>query len=238
MNTLRDIGLTENEDKIYLMLLKLGPCKVSKLSKETQIVRTSLYDILNSLIEKGIVTEHLENSIKIFTAAEPESLVEIYEEKLNRLKENIPKLDELKYSFKESYVESFKGKKGVLAILSDILKTGKDFLIYGNYTWSKKTFKHIPSQFALGRISKKINAKVLVDNATEPFRQRNDYRSLTELRYHPEMLKTKTITFIYDDKVSIFTQGNDIYGIIIKNKDISDMHKVMFEKYWKEAKTT
>ena len=50
---LQKIGLNPNEIKIYLVLLRLGQGLAGEISKESQINRTTTYDSIERLIEKG-----------------------------------------------------------------------------------------------------------------------------------------------------------------------------------------
>ena len=54
--TLERIGLSPNEVKIYLTLLRLGASKAGKIAKEAQVDRSATYDSLKRLLEKGIIS--------------------------------------------------------------------------------------------------------------------------------------------------------------------------------------
>ena len=89
---LNDIGLTENEVKIYLTLLKAGAVTAYELSQKSGIYRVHVYDKLEQLINKGLVTYVYEGSKKYFKAASPEKLKQYLEDKekeLNIQKEQI-----------------------------------------------------------------------------------------------------------------------------------------------------
>ena len=52
-NLLRDIGLTDNEIKIYLTLLKLGISTSSKIVENANTSSGKIYETLNKLFNKG-----------------------------------------------------------------------------------------------------------------------------------------------------------------------------------------
>ncbi|MGB9914780.1 MAG: TrmB family transcriptional regulator [Candidatus Bathyarchaeales archaeon] len=56
---LRDIGLTNNQAKVYLALLDAGPSKVSDITNATGITRPNLYPILEKLQRFGIIEKIL-----------------------------------------------------------------------------------------------------------------------------------------------------------------------------------
>ena len=53
---LREIGLTDNEIRIYIELLKQGEALASELANRTKVNRTLTYQILNKLIEWGLIS--------------------------------------------------------------------------------------------------------------------------------------------------------------------------------------
>ena len=55
-NLLVDIGLKAKEADVYIAILSLGQGTASKIAKKARIVRTTAYDILSSLFNKGLVT--------------------------------------------------------------------------------------------------------------------------------------------------------------------------------------
>ena len=52
---LQRIGLTENESRIYLVLIKMGPIKASETSFFGQVPRTKTYGTIKELERKGLV---------------------------------------------------------------------------------------------------------------------------------------------------------------------------------------
>src|SRR4030042_4275062 len=73
-------GLTRNEAKVYLELLKSEELTANELSKKISTDRTLTYTLLNNLIEKGLVSYIIKQNKKFFKGKKPENL-------LNPLKE-------------------------------------------------------------------------------------------------------------------------------------------------------
>src|SRR3989339_40224 len=68
---LKEFGLTETEEKVYLSLLKQGTSLASDIIKKTQLHRTTIYDVLERLISKGFVSYIIQNKIKYYSATNP-----------------------------------------------------------------------------------------------------------------------------------------------------------------------
>ena len=99
-NTLTQIGLSDKEAKVYIALLELEYTTVQWIAKKTDLNRTTIYDILESLKQKGLVSFYIKNKIKYFVAAPPEKIADILEEKIEReqrlfrnLKDMLPELN-------------------------------------------------------------------------------------------------------------------------------------------------
>ena len=131
-STLEEIGLTKNEIKIYLALLELGLTTSGAIIKKTGIHTSKVYDGLERLSEKGLVTHIIKANTKHFKAVSPDRLLDFLENKKKRLEqqENEIKniLPELKLKQQlvgdETEAEIFKGWKGmdtVYRILRDAL---------------------------------------------------------------------------------------------------------------------
>ena len=83
-------GLSENESKVYLFLLRQGSSKVNEIYEGTKIQRTFVYEILRNLLEKGLVSYVVKSGIKYFEASNPDKLKEIIEEKKILLDKILP----------------------------------------------------------------------------------------------------------------------------------------------------
>ena len=61
---LTSLGLSKNEAKVYLALLDLGSATAGKIAEKSKVHRTNVYDALERLIEKGVVTYIFKKDIK------------------------------------------------------------------------------------------------------------------------------------------------------------------------------
>ncbi|MDO8628390.1 MAG: helix-turn-helix domain-containing protein, partial [Nanoarchaeota archaeon] len=84
---LRELGLSDNEIKIYLHLLKAGVVTAYDISQKTGIYRVHVYDKLEKLMDKGFVTSLYQGPKKFFQAASPEKIQHYIDEKKKRLEE-------------------------------------------------------------------------------------------------------------------------------------------------------
>ena len=78
---LQHLGLTGIEARIYYAIVELGSVMAGDISIKTGIHRRSVYDAVQRLIEKGMISYIKMNNRKYFQAVHPKKLAEIMEEK-------------------------------------------------------------------------------------------------------------------------------------------------------------
>ena len=111
---LQNYGLEEKEAKVYLALLKIGETTATRISEETDLDRTLMYQITNKLIEKGLVAYIIKNNVKYFSAADPEILIKNLKEKELDLKKALPNLKEIQKTIQKGIkIEIYRGRKGI-----------------------------------------------------------------------------------------------------------------------------
>ena len=86
--TLEKIGLTKNESIVYLTLVKSGSIKTAEILKKSGLNSGRIYDTLESLKHKGLVSESSINGVKHFTASPPDQLKDYFQQRLNQLNKN------------------------------------------------------------------------------------------------------------------------------------------------------
>jgi sugar-specific transcriptional regulator TrmB len=125
-----DVGLTNNESELYLILLNLKEAKAYDISKQTSISRSHVYDSINSLLAKGLVNYIFKNKKRYYKITNPENLINILQEKeesiIKQKKHLAEKIKEIskKKEIITSEVEVYEGIEGVKYILNDIINDG------------------------------------------------------------------------------------------------------------------
>ncbi|MBU0930129.1 MAG: hypothetical protein KJ623_03580, partial [Nanoarchaeota archaeon] len=167
-NLLKEVGLTEIEIKVYLMLLKEGSSLAGEIVRKTGIHRRSIYDSIERLIEKGLVSYIKTNNRKYFEAVDPSRLLEILKEKEDNLKSIIPELEDFKKIPKEKKETLFfRGKQALKSVFDDQLKEGKEILIFGDTINVNEILKYYFFKFDKERVRKKIPIRMIFDESAK-----------------------------------------------------------------------
>ena len=234
---LKEYGLSDKEIQTYLALLPLGSVNLQEVAKRLNFPRTTTYNTLNYLVNKGLVSKILKQGITFFTAIEPEKFLDKLDEKKRLIESILPKLKDLKENEKQpSNVQIYEGFKGIFTILSDIFKVKQQVYYFGGYKKSLDILKHLPDQARFMRIDRNIPAKIIIDPTEEPSFHTKKYKKLTELRFLSSLEDFPAMIFIYGNKVAMYVLKGDLIGVIIENKEFSEAMKMIFEMYWSQAK--
>ena len=230
---LKELGLTDSESKIYSSILKLGTCTVKNISKECGFHRTNIYDILEQLKEKGLVSYFKEGKTTKYKASDPRNLYAYLEEKKELLDSIFPEIEKLhSQSSEEIQVEVHKGAEGMKNVFRDILKEGKEgkpFYAFGVKGQFREQIPVYAKQWM--RDAKRINLKYY-----GIYTDRKKALDWGEIRFVSPELSSPVATFIYGDKININIWEPSMVAITIKSKLVAQMYKQHFDLLWKIAK--
>ena len=104
---LRDFGLTTNQAKVYLALVRLGYASVGRIAKESMVRREDVYRILPKLQKMGLVEKLLGKPVKIRATPVDEALSVLIKHEEETVQE---RLEEFRTK-KEVFLKRFKKNK-------------------------------------------------------------------------------------------------------------------------------
>jgi len=244
---LEKVGLNKREIKVYLALLKLGTTTSKAIIEKTSFHRQIVYDVLETLIEKGLVSFVIESNRKHFKASDPNQFINFFNKKQQEIenqkkefKNIVPELEKLRNKVSEIQEATvFRGVKGIKTLLNDMLNSKEVFTI-GSSDLEAEAFKYhlefnIP-QFHKIREQKKIFFKVLLSEEWKPRVRELNKMKYTESKALPKEFTSNFSINIYENKVSMILWGSQPFGILVKSQEISDAQRKYFNILWKIGK--
>ena len=232
---LRNAGLTDLEIQVYLTIIDLGSCLAGEITRKTGIHRRTVYDAIERLIEKGLISYIKTNNRKYFEAYPPAKLLEILKEKETILEEAIPELEK-RFEFSKEKKETlfFRGRQALKTIFDDQISEGKEVLVIASSIDVDKILEYYFPKFNSQRKEKNIRMKMLF---SESLRNNKIIKRipLAEIRYLPRH-ESNVSTNIYGGKVSIITWGENPTAILIKEKAIAEAYRTYFGFLWQISK--
>jgi HTH-type transcriptional regulator, sugar sensing transcriptional regulator len=246
---LEEIGLSNSEKKVYLALLELGDSTRGDLVNKSGVSGSKIYDLLEKLQNKGLVSVYIENKIKHFKPTNPSQILNYLEEKKKKFvnierqtKQLIPSLLASYNSSKEEQeIEIVKGLRGLEVIFReqvDALKPGEvNYVIGGTKGTGEEIIEAFFQKIHLMREKKKIKTKMLYnisqkESVKELYSSKQFPHSETRFIQHTSPVSIN----IYHDKVFIIIFGKEITAVYIKSKDVANSFLEYFNLMWKLAK--
>lgn len=242
--TLQHLGYSEKESRIYLALLELGTSPASTIARFIWENRVTVYSVLKLLVKKGLILESHKNTVQVYTAMNPEILIEQERTRYEQLKSSLPDLLSLMNPHakkpKVAFYEWLDGMKNLLRELILEFKRSPNVEIHG----------------FLGAKSMDPSFEQFLKNSLEVEKQKpketpthvilvgdHDY---WYANYCREKYVTKTVEeltfpmeheiFVYGDKVVILMyHSEELSGVIIESHSLAEGIRSMFELVWKYA---
>ncbi len=243
--TLVQTGLTSDQAGVYETLVKTGPLPASLIPRRggLQISRPLVYKVLEQLMTEGLVEKKEEpQKVAIFAAAHPLKLKELIEKRLGRAKQADIALsgivDKLTGDFNlaggKPGIRFFEDKEGVREVMNDALTSKTDIYSYVDIDAVEREIPEISRDFAKARRKLGLRKKNIgVDTPENRKAIENYFADVTEERLIPWPTQSfGTVMQIYDGKVSYFTLGDRMIGVVIADKHIYEMHRSLFEFTW------
>jgi len=240
---LENIGFTEGEEKAYFALLKLGSSSTGRIAKESGVSRSKLYEILEKLAKKGVVSHFKRNGVSYFRAAPPERILEYLKEKeqsMQKQMESFEKMIPLFDSFigeKETAMEAevYEGMEGIKNVRENALKNMKpgDIIYYfGNSASGHEHVLGYWDYWNKRRIQKKIEAHIIYNQDAKSFGERRKKMKYTKIKYLPKKGDTHAWVEIYGDVAVIAIKHKTPMSIVINNKFVAESFKNYFKNLW------
>lgn len=245
ISLIEQAGLTKNEALVYVALLKRGKSTSGEVINEASVSSGKIYETLEKLIKKGLVTYIVVNGVKQFLANHPKTLLEYVDEQeafLKKRKEDVkrllPELELLKEKdYDKENVDIIKGFRGIKSVVYDALENGENILVMGLRSGKDVKFNNFWKQWHRRRVELDKHAKVLFSDKKTPYW--NFFKRLKHTEVREFLKASPAATLIIDNHCFLFTyEGNEFTCIHIISKAVSDSYKGFFEGLWNVAETT
>lgn len=230
LEKLKELGLTSAESLIYYTVLKLGKATVKEIAKDSGFHRTNIYDILEKLKEKGLITFYKEGKTMCYGVSDPHNLYELLQEKKESLDSFFPEINGLYNQKSEDIkVEVYKGKEGMKAVFRDTSRIGKPIYAFGAKGQFRKVMPIYAKQVLREWKKRRIKFYGIYTEKYPP-------SYYTKIKYVPKEMGNPVTILVYGNCTSIQIWEPSMLGIIIRSKLVAHMYKKHFDLLWKIAK--
>jgi len=242
--TITKAGFSENESAVFISLLQLGRGTVSQITRKAGLNRTTGYDILDSLVSKGLVSVSGKEPKQEYLAESPDHLVSILEKQvkevekiISEVKKIIPELKSIHNVAGRPKVRFYEGTEGLKDVYEDTLTSHEQIRAYANVNEMHQALVGYFPKYYERRAEKRISIRAIIpDSPIGKHRASKDNEEMRESVLVPvEEYNFSPEINIYDNKVMVASWREKL-GIIIESVEIADAMKKIYELAWIGAK--
>jgi len=235
----RELGFTEREVKVYLALLDLGSTTVGPITFNTKLQAAKVYETLEKLKEKGLVSFVVVSKTKYFQASDPQEILHLLDDRKRRFKEILEELRLRRQEHAPNQVavvhEGFKAFKALFNRIADELHKGDS---YWAFAFKEEYYTPAASLF-LRNFHKMLEEKKIDDRAIAHYGVKKNIRKAFEGNKNIKLKFTRNDTplgvIILKNKVITLVWGERPTAIEITSEQIYGQYKKFFLELWKMA---
>ncbi|MBI4844835.1 MAG: TrmB family transcriptional regulator [Nitrospirae bacterium] len=131
INSLIKLGVTENEAKAYVALIKENPASAYEISKISGIPSSKIYEVISKLESRGMVQSiHGESKRRLFIPAPPGEFIDFFRSTLNENLEAVSsELKEIKTGADTGYTWHIKKYENLILRSKRMLNTARESIL-------------------------------------------------------------------------------------------------------------
>ncbi len=239
---LKVLGITEEEILIYLNAFETQASTVLEYAQNTGIPRTTVYLLVESLLEKGLLKEEIEGKRKKYIPASPEELVILVKKKEEVYKNTAKILDKELSQIKALYnrnqgrpVLSVKqGTKGVKELFNEALQS-EAICMHFMSNIGRQILGDIGEDFFESCLKKMIKTKQIIKNTPQNYTFKAEVETdRNKVILLDQQYSSEVDHIIYDETVAYITyKVNEPYIVLIADPQIAYFEKIKFNILWK-----
>ncbi len=236
LSYLLQLGFSEKEAQVYITLFKRGALAISTLAKITGLKRTSLYDIVNGLLQKKYVIPIKQGMHTFYAVDDIQKIVLDQKDKITLAESFVALLKENAVSTDGLQVNYYRGKEAYNEMYDDILRQ-RPAEILGTMNMDDFLSAIDPlheEQWTSARVKNKINARLILQSTQlAKAMKKEDKKLLREIK----LITDKQFFFnanclMYSEYITYFSAQGGIVGIRIHHPEFYRMQKQLFEMVW------
>lgn len=231
-----ELGLSKREAKAYLSLLELGSTTVSHIVRKTGIPSSKIYEVLERLQKKGLVSYVLIRGVRHYQASDPKIILQHLDERREKIRKVLPMLIAKQKLAEKQSVELYEGQKAVFTMFANLIRDGRRKELYLIFSIGEE-FKNpkIHRFFKILSLRRKVRGLDVRLLRTEKNRPKWKKRHRKVKIRYTKFDFPQGIT-IFRDTVIILAWEEIPYAIRIDSKIFADQFRNFFLQLWKSVK--
>ena len=245
ISILKELGLTDGEIKVYDALLELNSSSTGEISRKSGVHTSKVYPILDRLIQKGLASFIYKGKIRMYQVTPPKNLLDIIEhkkrdleEKENKIRELVSKMEIKREDEKRQWAAVFEGKEGIrnlFEIMLDEWQDGEDYLVFApGEEFMDEDLNKFFKKHHLKRIEKGIIVKVIALKSQEEY-YKKEYENIPGFEFRFTKNSIPAAINIVHNKVSTIIWSKPPNAFVIDSEIAARKYRIFFNTLWNDS---
>ncbi len=235
------LGFEREIAAIYLSLYANGPQAISALSRSSNVERTRVYRLIDTLLSSNLIEVEASNRRGVIKAAPIANLritINQREQELKNLTDELELIEQVlarnSLSNHATRIQLYHGQDGLRQLLRNELAAKSEILSYGNRVNEKIVGKKFLDNWQTTRKASSIHERQLTNQTVGDMPHLTKY--IRRNFIDNNTLSIANATVIYDNMVTHYHQKDgEVFGTEVYNQEIADMQRQLFEVLWEQS---
>ena len=247
---LTDIGLSDKESKMYLILLRYGLQPTTFLARKAELNRGTAYVILHQLLDKGLATKSTKKKIQYFGPLEPDNLIGYLDRQKTKIEAGKEKLNTMMGEFEalrnpatsKPKMVFFEGTEGARTVLEQTLQAETKLLkafisiqdlirFVGPDFYRDYDSRRAKSAIKLEAVTSDNHASIMAGDP-EIKRHVTSPKESREVRFASQDLSSPLSLFLFDNKLIVISTREENFSVVIESQELVNMQQKFFDLVW------
>jgi len=233
---LEKIGLDEKEANVYLALLELGESNIQQLSRKSGVKRTTVYEIIEKLKEKRLLSMINKKKRVYYMAESPHNIRFDLDEKIKILDGIMPEMMTIANAVeKKPKIRFFEGLNGIKEIYNDTLRYSDQEIL----AWeAEEVFLYFEKEYINWYIQERASKKIWIRAITPDKEKIREFKNL-DSKFLRNTRLIPAEKFPFDVEINLYGKSkigimafSEKIGLIIESPIIYKTLKSIFEFSW------
>ncbi len=253
---LQQVGLNAYEARSYLVLMGHPRFKALELAARAHVPRQKIYEVLDSLVEKGFA-QVVQEKTKLFSAVDPALSIPGFLARRSRMLQNelteqsrlaSGLIEDLKASYKEG--QAGKGALDFLSLVSDPTQTGIHYRrmlraagsSYDEFVQPPFAVDAMDEHLVESAAGRGVRCRLLIDSALTDREQRSQLGGLPDIGVEIRFLENLPLKLaLFDVNSGLIALPDPVQtkpswtSVVFEHKGFAEAMAGLFENYWCRA---
>ncbi len=235
--SLKQLGLNDKEAKVYFACLNLGQTTALGIAKTTFLKRPTIYTVLETLRQKGLVLPVPRAATTEFIAQDPQRLLQDLERRTKLMRGLLPTLRAIQPRGEgRPKITIYEGKEEMEKVYFSIFDAKEIYFYATDMELLSKEFYFIVEQGDKIFRERKTRTKEIMNSSPTDvayaLTQRSAYR---KIRITPPGICFTEDNAIWENNIWIASIRKPFFGVKIESPSIANTYRALFQMAWRNA---